>query len=43
MRVGAFSYDGIVVACRLSPDGLALDVAEKPEGASSPRIHRLAL
>jgi WD40 repeat protein len=37
------SYDGIVVACRLSADGTALDVAEKPEGSSRARMHRLAL
>jgi len=42
-RLGEFSYDGIIVACRLGPDGLALDVAEKPEGAYRPTIHRLAL
>ena len=41
--VGEFSYDGIVVAGQLSPDGLTLDVAEKPEGADRPRIHRLGL
>ena len=42
-RLREFSHEGIVVACRLSPDGLALEVAEKPEGADRPRIHRLAL
>jgi WD40 repeat protein len=42
-RLREFSHEGIVVACRLSPDGLALDVAEKPEGTDRPRIHRLTL
>ena len=43
MRVGECSYDGIVVTCRLSPDGMTLDVAEKPEGSERARIHRLEL
>jgi hypothetical protein len=42
-RVGECSYDGIVVACRLSADGTTLVVAEKPEGSERARMHRLTL